>query len=188
MDRGWSPGGRRKLMSSCWTATRSQNISVLCIHCSTGPLYPLFLWSSVPSVLWSSVPIVPLVLYSHCSYGYPNVPPVLCLHCSSGPFYPLVLWSSGPLVPWTYFSTGPLCPSSLWVPVPTVPLILCAYCFSGPLHLLFWSPVPTVLLVLSTHCSSGPLYQLFFWSFCAYCSSGHRVKHRLDYFLGPFFE
>ena len=24
--------------------------------------------------------------------------------------------------------------------------------------------------------------------FCAYCSSGHRVKHRLDYFLGPFFE
>ena len=82
-------------------------------------MYPLFHWSSVPTV--------PLVLCAYCS-SVPTVPlyPLfLCTHCSSGPLCPLFIWSS----------------------VPTVPLDFCTHCSNCPLCLLFlWSSVRTVPL------------------------------------------
>ena len=64
-------------------------------------MYPLFHWSSVPTV--------PLVLCAHCS-SVPTVPLVLCAHCSSGPLCPLFLWTSVPTVPTVgTFSTDFLC-------------------------------------------------------------------------------
>ena len=77
-------------------------------------MYPLFHWSSVPTV--------PLVLCAHCS-SVPTVPLVLCAHCSSGPLCPLFLWTSVPTVPTV------LCAYSS--SVPTLPLVLCAHCSSG---------------------------------------------------------
>ena len=71
-------------------------------------MYPLFHWSSVPTV--------PLVLCAHCS-SVPTVPLVLCAHCSSGPLCPLFLWSSVPTVPLdfcTHCSNCPLCALFLW--------------------------------------------------------------------------
>ena len=77
---------------------------VFCSHCSTGPLCPLFLLSSVLTVQLvlcthcSSGPLYPLFLWS----SVPTVPLVLCTHCSTGPLYPLFHCSTG-----LYCSTGP---------------------------------------------------------------------------------
>ena len=99
---------------------------VLFAHCSSSPLYPLFHWSSVPTV-----------------------PLVLCTHCSTGPLYPLFHWSSAPIVPLVHgahCSYGPLCalftdPLILCSYFSTMLLILCALCFSGPLCPLFTDPL-----------------------------------------------
>ena len=77
-------------------------------------MYPLFHWSSVPTV--------PLVLCAHCS----SVPTV--------PLYPLFLWSSVPtvhLVLCAHCSSGLLYPLFQLSSVPTLPLVLCAHCSSG---------------------------------------------------------
>ena len=102
---------------------------VLFAHCSSSRLYPLFHWSSVPTVplyplfLWFSVPTAPLVLSTHCSTG-PLLP--LC-HWSTVPTVPMVLYAHCSLILCSYFST--------------MLLILCALCFSGPLCPLFTDPL-----------------------------------------------
>ena len=83
-------------------------------RCSSGPLYPLFLWSSVTTI-----------------------PLVLCTHCSSSPLCALFFYSSVrtvPLVFCTYSSSCPLYPLFLWSSVPTIPLVLCTLCSSGLLY------------------------------------------------------
>ena len=105
------------------------------------PLFPLFLWSSVPTG-----PLIPLFLRSFVPTG-PLYPLVLCAHYSSGPLLHLLLWSSVPTIPLV------LCIH--WSSVPTGSLVLCALCSTGPLFPLF----------LCSHCSSGPLCPLFHWSF-----------------------
>ena len=116
--------------------------------CWKVPLYPLFLWSSVPTV-----PLFPLFLCSHCSSG-PLYPLVLCAHCSSGLTVPLVLcthFSSGltvPLILCTHCSSGPL-----------YPLVHGAHCSYGPLCALFTDP-----LFLLFHYATNSLCPLFLWS------------------------
>ena len=98
---------------------------VYCTHCSSGPLWSLFLWSTVPTV--------PLVLCAHCSFS----PLYTLFHCSTVPLFHCST------VPLFHCSTVPL---FLWS-LSTIPLVFCTHCFSGlmcPLFLSFFV-LPLVL-------------------------------------------
>ena len=107
-------------------AQRTSVPLVLCAHCSTGPLCPLFLWSPV-----STVPLF------HCS----TVPRVLLCHWSTVPRF---RWSrfigsdarfigADQLFLLLHFTTNSLC----------LPLVLCAHCLlTLCIHSLYPSAIP----------------------------------------------
>ena len=120
-----TPDGPKLLRN---TLCSKRNKLFLLLYLS-GPLYPLFLWSFVPTS-----PLYPLFHWS----SVPTAPLVLCTHCSTGPLLPLCHWSTVPTVPMVLYAHCSLILCSYFS---TMLLILCALCFSGPLCPLFTDPL-----------------------------------------------